>query len=82
MDQHERLFLMTDPATHTVVALCTGPDSDGRCPRAAEPPFDCIGLRVIPAGVADADGFPFTVTSAPEGRCPFAWIDERTSEDP
>ena len=50
MDQHERLFLMTDPATRKVVGLCTGPDSNGKCPRASEPPFDCIGLRVVPSG--------------------------------
>ncbi len=81
MDQHERLFLMTDPATRKLVGMCTGPDSEGKCPRVAEPPFDCVGLRVILSGGRDADGLPFTVTAAPDGRCPFAWIDEHPPED-
>ena len=81
MDQHERLFLMTDSATRKLVGMCTGPDSEGKCPRAAEPPFDCVGLRVILSGGRDADGLPFTVTAAPDGRCPFAWIDEHPPED-
>ncbi len=81
MDEHERVFLMTDPATRKVVGLCTGPDAVGKCPRASEPPFDCIGLRVIPSGGHGADGLPFTVTAASDGRCPFAWIDEHPHED-
>jgi hypothetical protein len=81
MDPHERLFLMTDPATRRVVAMCTGPDSAGRCPRAAEPPYECVGLRLIPAAGSDADGLPFTVTSGPDHRCPLAWIDEHPPDD-
>ena len=81
MDQRERLFLMTDPATHKVVGLCSGADSEGRCPRATEPPFDCVGLRLIPAAGSDADGLPFTVTPATDGRCPLAWMDEHPAED-
>jgi hypothetical protein len=82
MGEHQRLFLMTDPATRRLVGMCTGPDSDGKCPRAAEPPYDCVGLRLIPHAGLDADGLPFTVTVAPDGRCPFAWIGEHPGEDP
>lgn len=82
MDQHDRLFLMTDPETHHVVGTCTGPDSHGRCPRAEKPPFDCVGLRVIPSAGTSADGLPFTVSDAPDGRCPFAWMNEQSAEDP
>ncbi len=81
MDPHERLVLMTDPATHKVIAMCTGPDSPGRCPRASEPPYDCLGLRLVPAAGTSADGLPFTVTAAPDGRCPLAWINEPAVED-
>jgi hypothetical protein len=72
---------MTDPATRRVVGLCTGPDPDGTCPRAAEPPFDCVGLRLIPSGQGDADGLPFTVTGAADGRCPLAWIVQQSADD-
>jgi hypothetical protein len=81
MDPHDRLFLMTDPATHKVVSMCTGPDADGRCPRASEPPYDCVGLRVVPAAGSGADGLPFTVTASADGRCPLAWLDERPPGD-
>ncbi len=81
MAQHERLFLMTDPVTHQVVGMCTGPDTSGRCPRAEKPPYDCVGLRVIPSVGSDADGLPFTVSAPPDGRCPFAWMEEREADD-
>jgi hypothetical protein len=76
MRQRERLYLMIDPATRKLVDMCTGPAPDGTCPRSDTPPFDCVGLRVIPNGGTDVDGLPFTVTSADDGRCPLAWVDE------
>lgn len=77
MEERERLFLMVDPATRKVVSMCAGPDPDGHCPRATKPPYDCVGLRIVPAAGTGADGLPFTVTPAPDGRCPLAWINER-----
>ena len=81
MDPHDRLFLMTDPATHKVVSMCTGPDDHGRCPRASEPPYDCVGLRMIPAAGSAADGLPFTVTATADGRCPLAWLNDPAPGD-
>ena len=76
METHDRLFQIVDPVTNKLVDICTGPTPIGGCPRADTPPYDCIGLRVVPMRGTLADGLPFTATSARNGRCPLAWVDD------
>ncbi|HYM50452.1 MAG TPA: hypothetical protein VET65_07730 [Candidatus Limnocylindrales bacterium] len=71
-----RVFVALDPVTDEVLYVCSGGTPDGRCPRAAQPPYICQGLRIVAVQGTGHDGLSFTVNEMAPGRCPAAWVDE------
>ena len=71
-----RVFVMTDPATDSILSLCAGPTHDGRCPQADSPPYVCEGLHLVGVGGTPERSASFTVRKTAPGRCPLAWVDE------
>jgi hypothetical protein len=67
-----RVFVMTDPASDSVLSLCAGPTDDGKCPQADSPSYLCEGLHLVSAGGAGERSISFTVTETAPGRCPLA----------
>lgn len=65
-------FVMLDPATDEVLADCSGPTDDGRCPASDAPPYTCAGLHLVGTTANDGHGVALTVTSMEPGRCPIA----------
>jgi hypothetical protein len=68
----DRPIVMLDPATDEVLAECSGPSTDGRCPVSDTPPYLCAGLRLVGTTGADEHSVSLTVTSMEPGRCPLA----------
>ncbi len=67
----ERSIVMLDPATDEVLAECSGPDAEGRCPVNDRPPYLCAGLHLVGTLGAGSD-VSVTVTTMEPGRCPLA----------
>jgi len=68
----DRSIVMLDPATDEVLAECSGPDADGRCPVSDRPPYLCAGLHLVGSVGTPAHEVSLTVTSMEPGRCPLA----------
>ena len=65
-------IVMLDPATDEVLAECSGPDADGRCPVSDRPPYLCAGLHLVGTVGSPAHEVSVTVTTMEPGRCPLA----------
>ncbi len=76
----ERLFVMLDPATDEVLAECSGPTIDGRCPATDAPPYTCAGLHLVGTTGTDDEDVSLTVMSMTPGRCPLAVAGGETSD--
>ena len=53
---------MLDPATDDVLAECSGPTADGRCPVSDAPPSTCTGLHLVGTPGTGGRGVSLTVT--------------------
>ena len=73
--EHDRTVVMLDPVTDQVLAECSGPAADGKCPQTARPPYICEGLHLVDAEGGPARDLSLTVTMDP-GRCPLAALGE------
>jgi hypothetical protein len=73
-------LVMLDPATDEVLAECSGPTVDGRCPVSDAPPYICAGLHVVGTTGTDGRGVSLTVTTMQPGRCPIAVADGRAPD--
>ncbi len=63
---------MLDPATDDVLAECSGPTVDGRCPVSDAPPYMCAGLHLVGTPGTGGRGVSLTVTTMQPGRCPLS----------
>ena len=54
---------MLDPATDDVLAECSGPTADGRCPVSDAPPYTCTGLHLVGTPGTGGRGVSLTVTA-------------------
>lgn len=63
-------FVAVDPATDQVLWVCSGPNAEGRCPVAEEPPYVCQGLKLVATHGTKRDGASFVVEHTVKGRCP------------
>lgn len=63
-------FVAVDPVTDQVLWVCSGPNAEGHCPVAEEPPYVCQGLKLVAAEGTKRDGASFVVQRTAKGRCP------------
>ncbi len=76
----EGSFVMLDPATDEVLAECSGPTVDGRCPATDTPPYTCAGLHLVGTTGTDGQDVSLTVMSMTPGRCPLAVAGGKTPD--
>ncbi len=70
--ERDRSIVMLDPATDDVLAECSGPDAEGRCPVNDRPPYLCAGLHLVGRLGGSGSEVSLTVTAMEPGRCPLA----------